>query len=176
MQQVLKKKNLTVPNFLHYLMAKLIHLIKQIRSKQKVLRYTVHMQWTIYQRSHGTLITLKPVSVSGHQKVLKYHCWKIIPEWIILERMPRCSCYYGRITWPTPSYSLYSQDVRSCCCSRGYKEILLRCTQCLACCGRAGRTSCSPQQTHNVPAVVLYGFVSCTMNGFCLTATECRKK
>lgn len=64
----------------------------RIKTK-KVSRYIVHMQWTIYQRLHGTLITLKPVSVSGHQKVLKYHCWKIIPEWIIVQWMPRCSCY-----------------------------------------------------------------------------------
>lgn len=50
------------------------------------------MQWTIYHRLHGTLITQKPVSVSGHQKVLKSCCWKLMPE-----SMPGCSRYQWKI-------------------------------------------------------------------------------
>lgn len=37
---------------------------------------------------------------------------------------------------------------------------LLRCTRCLACCGRTGRTSCSPWQSHNVWTVALVDFCS----------------
>lgn len=116
----------------------------------------VHMQWTIYQRPHGTLITQKPVSVSGHTVT---ECWKVSAENEYQNGCQGAPAAMENITWSAPSYSLYSQDVHSCCCSSSHKEKLPRCTRHLACCGRAGSTSCSPRQAHNVPTVVLYSFV-----------------
>ncbi len=60
------------------------------------------------------------------------------------------------ITWSVLSYALNPQDVQGCCCSSSHKENLLRWTRCLACCGRAGRTSCAPRQAYNVPTVAVF--------------------
>ncbi len=84
--------------------------------------------------------------------------WKVLAENEYQNLCQGAPATMENITWSAPSYSLYSQDVHSCCCSSSHKEKLPRCTRRLACCGRVGRTSCSPRQAHNVTTVVLYSF------------------